>query len=296
MDAAKPKNPRVKNKLASSLKSEVRSTPSVDRVEKVLAPKIVMEALKGLLKAIPEESPLDPASTAYQLRKLREQISVVLDRLQNLLHEADPVKHPTLTFDPADANVVGELIANTLLLQPRQALGALNDFYGSGVYALYYNGPFQAYSPLVGHETPIYVGKADPASSNAATAREQGTRLRKRLAEHAKTISSAKNLSLADFEVRYLVVRSAWQGTAEHYLIDRFRPVWNKETKICYGFGKHGDSATTRKNKRSPWDTLHMGRKWAAGPENLANKSSVTEIQARIAAHFSAFPPATKSN
>jgi len=260
----------------------------------LISPKTALAALEELLKAIPNGSFLAPGATPNQLRRLREQIVVVLDRLQNLLHEADPVKLPSFIFDPGDAQVVGELIAHTLLLQPRQTLSGLPEFYGSGVYAIYYNGPFGAYGPLVGHETPIYVGKADPANSHASTAREQGRTLCKRLAEHAKTISSAENLELFDFDVRYLVVRSAWQGTAEHYLINRFHPIWNKETRICYGFGKHGDSAETRSNARSPWDTLHPGRKWAKGPENVANKSSVAEIEARIAAHFVSVPPVKK--
>ncbi len=271
----------------------VPTTEQEDGDQKI-SPKTASDALQALLQAIPEGSALDPGATIPQLRKLRKQILVVLRRLERLLQEADPVQLPTLMFDPGDAQVVGELIANTLLHQPRQGLETLPQFYGSGVYALYYNGPFRAYSPLVGHETPIYVGKADPANSHAVTAADQGRTLRNRLSEHAKTIAAAENLELPDFEVRYLVVRSAWQGTAEHYLINRFRPIWNKETKICYGFGKHGDSPKTRKNKRSPWDTLHAGRKWASGPENVDNKSSVAEIEAHIAAHFVAVPPVKK--
>lgn len=271
----------------------VRTAKQLEEKEWI-SPKTALDALQSLLQAIPEGSPLDPAASASQLRKLRKEIVVVLARLEGLLQEADPVKLPTFMFDPADAHIVGELIANTLLVQPRQSLESLPQFYGSGVYALYYNGSFRIYSPLIGHETPIYVGKANPAHSHATTPTEQGKTLRKRLAEHAKTIAAAENLKLADFEVRYLVVRSAWQGTAEHYLINFFRPIWNKETKMCNGFGKHGDSAQTRKNKRSPWDTLHMGRKWAKGPENIANKSSVTEIEKRIAAHFIAVPPVEK--
>lgn len=251
----------------------------------------VLDALYSLLKVLPQDLVLESNTSTHQLRKLRTQISLVLERLEKLLKEAEPVKIPTYVFDPADAQVVGQLIAVTLLKQSREPLASLAKFYGSGVYAIYYDGSFPTYAPLVGHETPIYVGKADPVVSNAKTAIEQGETLRKRLAHHAKTIRAAQNLDIEDFQVRFLVVRSAWQSTAEHYLIDRFRPIWNKETKICYGFGKHGDSAGTRKNTRSPWDTLHSGRKWATGPENISNKSSVGEIENRIAKHFIDFPP-----
>ena len=53
-----------------------------------------------------------------------------------------------------------------------------------------------------------------------------------------------------------------------NYLIDRFKPIWNNETKVCFGFGKHGDNAATRRNTVSPWDTLHPGRPWATGGRN----------------------------
>ena len=112
-----------------------------------------------------------------------------------------------------------------------------------------------------------------------------------RLEDHIRTIGSADNLDLDDFQCRYLVVRSAWVETAEDLLIDWFRPVWNKETKVCQGFGKHGDSADTRANKRSPWDALHAGRAWATSKENTPSKKTVAEIRADIAEHFKKHPP-----
>ncbi|MGZ9272948.1 MAG: hypothetical protein ACXW6T_27820 [Candidatus Binatia bacterium] len=45
------------------------------------------------------------------------------------------------------------------------------------MYALYYDGDSAAYSPVQGTETPIYVGKADPATDTAKTSIEQGQRL-----------------------------------------------------------------------------------------------------------------------
>ena len=67
-------------------------------------------------------------------------------------------------------------------------------------------------------------------------------------------------------------------------MIRLFQPIWNKEIKICYGIGKHGDSPLTRANKRSPWDTMHPGRKWATGTTTDQKKRA--EIEASIAAHF----------
>ncbi|MBK8036005.1 MAG: Eco29kI family restriction endonuclease [Verrucomicrobiaceae bacterium] len=91
---------------------------------------------------------------------------------------------------------------------------------------------------------------------------------------------------MADFDCRYLVVRSAWIETAEDLLINWFQPVWNHEMKVCYGFGKHGDSAGTRKNERSPWDTIHPGRPWATTAQNTPNKRSADDILKDIAAHL----------
>ena len=76
-----------------------------------------------------------------------------------------------------------------------------------------------------------------------------------------------------------LVVQSGWETAAEDYLIRLFRPIWNKETKILYGLGKHGDSAETRTNKRSLWDTLHPARVWAA--PTLEDARSPAEIHGR---------------
>ena len=57
---------------------------------------------------------------------------------------------------------------------------------------------------------------------------------------------------------------------------------------MSYGIGKHGDSASTRANKRSPWDTMHPGRKWAADTKD--DQMSRKEIESRIAEHFIAHP------
>ena len=147
------------------------------------------------------------------------------------------------------------------------------------------------YAPISGSDTPIYVGKADPATLRAETVEQQGERLAIRLKDHKKSIMAATNLNVDDFDCRYLVVKCAWQETAENNLIDLFKPIWNNETKICYGFGKHGDAAKTRANRRSPWDTLHPGRKWAATTDNVPNEKSVQQILAEITTHFSNYPP-----
>ncbi len=63
-----------------------------------------------------------------------------------------------------------------------------------------------------------------------------------------------------------------------------FKPLWNNETAILYGLGKHGDAATTRANKRAPWDTIHPGRGWAAA--TLEDAKSPGVIAAEVASHL----------
>lgn len=244
--------------------------------------------------------PTDPVDYAHlsqhSRRQIREKLEVAMRRLDAVMHALDVARQPRHIFDPSDAKVVGNLVANTLLDQQREPLAdaVCSPFFGAGVYAIYYRGTFESYAPISGTEHPIYVGKADPAVFGAQTAREQGAKLFGRLKEHSKTISSADNLDLNEFDCRHLAVRSAFIGTAENILIDWFKPIWNKEMKICQGFGKHGDSPETRANKRSAWDTLHAGRAWAASAGNVPGKLTPAQIQAAIAEHFKKYPPLGK--
>ncbi|WP_080954056.1 Eco29kI family restriction endonuclease [Neorhizobium galegae] len=83
-----------------------------------------------------------------------------------------------------------------------------------------------------------YVGKADP-EGNPESPVDQGTKLFDRLKEHRKSIRKAAGIESRDFECRYLAVQSGYQAAAERQLIGLFRPLWNNETRIVYGIGKH---------------------------------------------------------
>jgi hypothetical protein len=248
----------------------------------------IIKLLESLLGCLPSETTDSSGLKASDRTKLRNLIEQTIEVLQRSLSALDSVRQPPHVLDPSNPDVIGKLIADTLLVQPRHKLSEVPKFYGSGVYAIYYAGNFRAYSLITGTDKPIYVGKADPASHDAISPTSQGVRLWGRLQDHRKTISLATTtLNIADFDCRFLVVRSAWQSTAETYLIDRFKPVWNNEVGICYGFGKHGDAAKTRANTRSPWDTLHPGRKWA-GKGNKPNPLSAAQIIRKIIAHLEA--------
>ena len=115
---------------------------------------------------------------------------------------------------------------------------------------------------------------------------------RNRLGDHLRNISKAgSTLKAADFEYRALVVQTGWQSAAENYLINLFKPIWNSEIGICYGFGKHGDDPTTRANLRSPWDTLHPGRDWAHRDPNMKDARPRKQIVEDIRVHLQQHRP-----
>lgn len=99
-------------------------------------------------------------------------------------------------------------------------------------------------------------------------------------------------IRIESFQCRFLVLASAYAGAVEENLIRHYMPVWNDEAGVCYGIGKHGDAATTRKNTRSPWDTLHPGRAWALAPGNVANPRAwpqiIDEVHAYCITRYSA--------
>ena len=220
--------------------------------------------------------------TAPSRRKVLAAITEMKDALHLLERDIDPIRLPDAFFDPSEPRLIGHFVALALISQQRNPLGSITPFYGSGVYAIYYNGPADIYAPISGTETPIYVGKADPPTG-AKTVVEQETKLFSRLNEHRKNIEKVQGLNISDFDCRALAVQSGYQAAAENHLIRLFWPIWNNETKILFGIGKHGDAATTRGNNKSPWDTLHPGRAWAVG--NPVAKST-EYISAEVAEHF----------
>lgn len=227
---------------------------------------------------------------ARAIKKVRVGLEQVTSQLKSVTTKLDPILRPESIFDPTDPNTSGRVVALTLVAQTKHPLAKIPEFYGAGVYAIYYKGDFAPYAQLKGRDHPIYVGKADPDNPAAKDAVSQGTKLSARLNEHARSIRKAvTTLDINDFECRFLIVQTGFQKSAEDYLINFFKPIWNSETKICFGLGKHGDSSDTRGNKRSPWDTLHPGREWANA--TAENQKAPEMIIAQISAHLTAHPP-----
>jgi len=236
-------------------------------------------------------------------KRIRDGLGDFARALEDARAETDKVKLPRTTFDPFEPKTVGRMVALALLAQPLVPLSSVPDSYGSGIYAIYYTGTHPLYSAIGGTETPIYVGKADPKEPDASNPREQGNKLTGRLREHAGTIVEAEEyansgqlpsylhpIRLADFKSRRLVCATNAQLVAEVHLIKMFWPLWNSETKACWGMSKHGDAAITRKNKRSPWDVVHPGRDWALS-SILINSLEPNVIDGRIRATLSRVPP-----
>ncbi|WP_374368609.1 Eco29kI family restriction endonuclease [Dongia sp.] len=256
-----------------------------------LAPdRAALKALEDALNAVLAAAGDNPPQAV--VRRIREGLASHAAALEVARSVTDPIRMPRATFDPADPKAIGRMVSIALLAQPLIPLADVGPAYGSGVYAIYYRGPHPLYAGIAGSETPIYVGKADPANDDASTTREQGAKLTARLLEHASTIGTAENyadhlpshlspISLADFQCRRLVCATNAQLVAEKHLIRTFWPIWNAETKACWGMSKHGDAATTRANKRSPWDVVHPGRAWALD-SRLVDSLSASEIGNRI--------------
>lgn len=251
-------------------------------------------ALAAVLSAVGQK----PTPTI--VRRIREGLAVHADAVEAARSSTDPIRMPRATFDPADPKAIGRMVSIALLAQPLIPLVDVRPAYGSGVYAIYYRGDHPLYAGISGSETPIYVGKADPANDDASNTREQGAKLTARLLEHAGTIETAEGYAgelpphlspilLADFVCRRLVCATNAQLVAEKHLIRTFWPIWNSETKACWGMSKHGDAAKTRANKRSPWDVVHPGRLWALD-ERLEDSLSPDEIAIRIHATLTRAP------
>ncbi|MBM0274510.1 Eco29kI family restriction endonuclease [Micromonospora tarensis] len=246
--------------------------------------------VKQLAALVDELESVAPPSRTASRNLLRKALTDEVGRLEQAVSRLDPTLRPSSLFDPSAPSTTGRIVALTTIAQRRHPLVSLQPFYGAGVYALYYTGPFDAYSQLSGTEQPIYIGKADPRDAAAKDAVSQGTTVFDRLNEHRRNIARATStLREEDFECRFLIVQTGYQRAAEMFLINFFKPIWNNEMRICYGLGKHGDSATTRANKRSPWDTLHPGRQWAIAL--LEDQKPEDQVRREIAEHLSRVPP-----
>ena len=196
-------------------------------------------------------------------------------------------------YNPLDKLNLGSSIAQALLETDPLPFPEATNLRGAGVYAIYYTGDFPPYAPIAAQNRdtlrqPIYVGKAIPKGGRKgglAPAMAVGTALRDRLRQHAASINQAPNLQLADFQFRSLVVDDIWIPLGENMLIEQFQPIWNV---VIDGFGNNTPGKGRLSQRKSSWDVLHPGRKFA---EKLASSDLTPEdVAAKIEAYHAGRP------
>ena len=111
------------------------------------APPEKVQRLAEELKKISDSLASEQTSqlTPSHARRVRKTISEAYENLRKVMADLDPVKHPGFVFDPSNPNVVGRLVGITMVAQDRKPLAAVERFYGSGIYAIFYNGDFRSY-------------------------------------------------------------------------------------------------------------------------------------------------------
>ena len=103
-----------------------------------------------------------PTLTKPAATKAMAELLAFMGEIEDTRSGLDPIKEPGASFDPTNPDTAGRLVALALLAQDRIPIARIARTYGSGVYALYYQGDHPAYAAVSRTETPIYVGKADP--------------------------------------------------------------------------------------------------------------------------------------
>lgn len=242
----------------------------------------VMKALRGF--SMPDGATVQGIrSNAHRMRRMHQEMAATQEHLLQLERALDAILVPAHVFDLTNPETIGEVIVYKLEQQTKEQLSAIQPFYGSGVYILYYHDGIAAYEAITKTNCPIYVGSAGPETPNSASAKLQGTKLYDRMMEHlTKSLRRSRNLTADEFFCRYLVVQSGLEKAAEDFLIRRYWPVWNKESKVCSGIGKHGDKA---RQELSDWDVMHGDREWAGGQTSRSGKTPEI-VEANILGHF----------
>jgi hypothetical protein len=202
-------------------------------------------------------------------------------------------------FNPLDKKNLGLSVADALMAENIEPLEELQPFKGAGIYALYYRGEFFAYAPLAASNReeftrPIYVGKAVPAGARKGgfgLGIEPRFVLFRRLRENAEAIRQVEvfaeekgqtgQIKLRDFFCRYLLVDDIWIPLGESMMIERHHPLWNK---VIDGFGNHDPGKGRYEQQCSPWDTLHVGRDWAAKCQPYSR--TIKQILESVDTHF----------
>lgn len=128
---------------------------------------------------------------------------------------------------------------------------------GSGIYLLFYIGNAHKLYNGLSADCPVYIGKALARTGSQS-------HFETRLSQHRKSVRAAEDLRLADFGVKVVSINEDWSAGCEAVLIKHWQPLWNT---VLTGFGNHAPGRGRNNQRRSMWDTLHAGRRWAAEME-----------------------------
>jgi hypothetical protein len=194
-------------------------------------------------------------------------------------------------YNPRDKENLAASIAEALLRRPAYPLDLPIRFRGVGIYAIYYFGNLELYAPLATlnqggvFRYPIYVGKAEPKGKRKGAIDEsesERTIIYDRLRKHANCISEVRDLDLKHFQCRYLIIDLAFVSLEERLLISKYRPVWNS---VVEGFGINVPGKGRKDQKKSEWDTIHVGRELAKGrqPSRRSREQILEEVRSHLA-------------
>jgi hypothetical protein len=186
-----------------------------------------------------------------------ETASVRPDEENEHLSEPGGVFQPAY-FDPLSTERLIETICEMFERQPLTSMASeIPRFDGAGLYAIYYRGTSVAvYAPLADTEIPIYAGQGASHNSATGNATPSPRPVYLRLNAHRRSIDQG-GLETDEFWFRVLLMPHVHANLGEDGLRRLYRPVWNS---VLTGFGSHEQGESTRRSKRSKWDTFHAGR------------------------------------
>ena len=198
-------------------------------------------------------------------------------------------KYTPAHYDPMGTENITAAICLELERQPLIPLDPeIDRFEGSGLYAIYYSGNnLPLYKRLKNTNIPVYVGQALSYNSQTGMAIVAVRPLWERIRDHRKSIEGAG--LLGEFSVRLLCLPDVHADLGENGIRLFYRPVWNA---ILRGFGSKEQGSSTRKSKRSPWDTVHPGRSRTHGGQVHDVGSLVGRVNAHIASQLERYDDA----
>jgi hypothetical protein len=138
-----------------------------------------------------------------------------------------------------------------------------------GVYLLGYTGTHPMYRPVAASGQPVYIGST--------------TALHDRLARHSHSVAQVEDLETVDLTAK-LIRCPSWHAAVhlEGLLTDALAPLWNQ--RWIAGFGSRAQGpGRVRHQRRSAWDTLHPGRRWATGTVSYDRSELASRVRSYLA-------------